>query len=120
MQMDEFGTAIEVLPMGTELALEEDSDQVQFIQTQAMSRLTATHAAISVPVSQARIEQIAAREGWQSRLCDRDGFFEVIEFWVENRLMLELLTPALASKYLEFTHPQNLLKVFAPPELASV
>jgi hypothetical protein len=32
----------------------------------------------------------------------------VIEFWVENQLMLELLTPAIAHKYLNAMHPQNL------------
>lgn len=120
MPLDEFGTAVEVLPLGTELCPGENDEQVQFVQSHAASRLTATHAAVSVQLSQAEIEQIAAREGWRAVLCDRDGFFEVIEFWLENRFMLELLTPALASKYLEFTKPQNVLKFIAPPELATV
>jgi hypothetical protein len=39
-------------------------------------------------------------------LCDR-GPFEVIEFWVENKLMLELLPPVQAEKYLNFLKPEN-------------
>jgi hypothetical protein len=29
-------------------------------------------------------------------------FFHVIEFWLENRLMIEVATPAMAQKYLDF------------------
>jgi hypothetical protein len=40
--------------------------------------------------------------------ASRDGLFDVVEFWIENRLMLELLTPAIAPKYLNFFSPQQL------------
>ena len=48
------------------------------------------------------------RVGWQVFSCNRDGLFDMVEFWVENRLMLELLTPAMTSKYLECFSPENL------------
>ncbi|NJO43825.1 MAG: hypothetical protein HC865_25475 [Cyanobacteria bacterium RU_5_0] len=38
---------------------------------------------------------------------NRQGFFEVIEFWVENRVLLELLPPTIAPQYLVFMHPRN-------------
>jgi hypothetical protein len=38
--------------------------------------------------------------------------FDVIEFWVENRLMLELLTPEMATQYLAVTQNPDILKSF--------
>jgi len=50
--------------------------------------------------------------------CNRDSFFDVIEFWVENTLMLELLPPAFTRQYLMFMQPQNLEQFFAPATVA--
>ena len=61
-----------------------------------------------MPTNLEQIERIAAREGWRVLPCSRDGLFDVIEFWVENQLMLELLTPAIAHKYLNAMHPKSL------------
>jgi hypothetical protein len=80
--------------------------EVAFAYSTISPEFTAIHPAISVPVSQEQIERIARREGWQVRLCDRAPF-QVIEFWVENQLMLELLPPSIASRYTEFMKPQN-------------
>jgi len=37
----------------------------------------------------------------------------VIEFWIENKLMLELLPAAFAAQYLKFMEPENLAQIFA-------
>jgi hypothetical protein len=50
-------------------------------------------------MSQADITNIATREGWLCRRNDR-AQFPVIEFWIENRLMCELLPPEFAREYL--------------------
>ncbi|MEH2222995.1 hypothetical protein [Nostoc sp.] len=62
--------------------------------------------------SQQEIEKIGVREDWRVVRCNRDSFFDVIEFWVENRLMIELLTPEMASQYLKFATQQENLKYF--------
>lgn len=111
---DEFGTMIEIYPWGTEIMPGEGKEQASFVYNSFASHLTATHAAISVPVSQEQIEEIGLREGWRVQRCNRDDLFEVIEFWVENTLMIELLPPAIAPKYLNFMQPENLKKLFAP------
>jgi hypothetical protein len=36
---------------------------------------------------------------------NRKGFVNVIEVWVENQQLLELLPPTLAAQYLTFTEP---------------
>lgn len=108
---DEYGSAIEIYPLGTEIA-PKDGDEPNFEYNPSASELTATHAAVSVPTSQETIAQIGDREGWRVQVCDR-GPFHVVEFWVENRLLLELLPPAMASEYLEFVKPENLEAYFA-------
>ena len=106
LMFDTHGTMIEVHPQGTEL--KPAPKQASNSHNPNSSPYTATHVAISVPVSEMQIQAIAEREGWQSQLCDREGFFEVIEFWIENHMMIELLTPSIAPKYLAFMQPQSL------------
>ncbi|WP_337886561.1 hypothetical protein [Fischerella thermalis] len=111
---DEHGTAIEVYPLGSEIAPgAAANEQCMFVHNANSSMFTATHAAISVPVSQAEIEQVGVSEGWRVVRCSRESFFDVIEFWLENRLMIELLTPEMASQYLAFTKTEKLQEVFA-------
>jgi hypothetical protein len=117
---DEQGTAIEIYPLGSEILPGVGDEQCKFQINDNVSRFTATHAAISVPINQKEIEQIGKREGWRVVRCDRESFFDVIEFWVENRLMIELLTPEMVSKYLAFArNPENLTLFMAAPTLAT-
>lgn len=105
MTGDAHGTAIEVLPMGTELI--PNTEEVGAQMNQLPSSYTATHAAISVKTSQADIERIAQREGWMVRYCDR-GPFAVIECWIENQLLFEFLTTEMSLRYAEFMTVENL------------
>ncbi|WP_088889619.1 hypothetical protein [Leptolyngbya ohadii] len=114
---DDYGTAIEVSPAGTELI--PGADEAEFTPTEKGLHYTAFHAAISVPSSQTDIEAIAAREGWFVRFCDR-GPFQLIELWVENKVLLELLPPTIAPSYLNFVTIENFEAFLAAeaPELA--
>lgn len=101
---DGHGTAIAILPAGTQLT--PALDEVEFSTAQIPPVFNSVHAAISVEMSEAEIEQIAAREGWLVRRCDR-GPFPIIEFWVENKFLIELLTPELVSQYLQVATPES-------------
>lgn len=103
---DSYGTTVDVHPFRSELIPGSEANGFQLRQNPDSSTYTATHAAISVPVNEDQIWAIAAREGWRS--VKRSGFFEVIEVWLENRVLIELLPPAIASKYLAFMEPQTL------------
>ncbi|WP_414586663.1 hypothetical protein [Scytonema sp. PCC 10023] len=111
---DEYGTGIEVFPLGSVCVPGSDTEPSKIIQTSSSPNFVATHAAISVPASQQQIEQIGEREGWQVALCDR-GAFKVIEFWVENWLMLEFLPPELATQYLQSIQPRIVEQVLGQP-----
>jgi hypothetical protein len=118
--MDEHGTAIEVLPIGTEILPGSGPGSCYFEQNSNPSPYTTTHAAISVPRSQSEIEAIGQREGWRVVRCDREGFFDLMEFWVENTLMVELLTPEMTARYLAFTQQPDVLKYFVAEPVGAI
>ncbi len=116
---DEYGTGIEVYPLKTELIPGKENQPCTFVEADISSGFTATHAAISVSSTPEKIEQIGKREGWRVLRCNRNSSFEVIEFWLENKIMLELLTPEMAAQYLAITQPKNLQKTSNEASLKS-
>jgi hypothetical protein len=96
---DEYGTAIEVFPVGTEMYPDSGEGQSNFRHNANASGFIATHAAVSVRCSLEEIFALAERVGWRAIVLSR-GSFHVVEFWIENRVMLELLTKEMAAEYL--------------------
>ena len=100
---DAQGTAIEVYPETTLLVPGADEAPVVFTPGAAASH-GAFHALLSVPTDRAAIEAIGAREGWRTKFCGRGvpgapPAFHLIEFWIENRVLLELVTPDIVEEY---------------------
>ncbi|HEX7175482.1 MAG TPA: hypothetical protein VF240_09510 [Pyrinomonadaceae bacterium] len=109
---DGRGSAIEVTPLGMELAPGVGDEQAQALANDNASPFTATHVALSVPAREERIKEVAAREGWRAVTCDRGGAFEVVEFWIENRLLVEMLPPAMQRRYLASMTSSNYAELF--------
>ena len=84
-----YGRDLAIYP--TELAAEERSEPV--------SRNGPFHAAVATPLSIEEVEEIGRRYGCHTSLCHRGPWFRVIEFWVDNCLMLEMLTPEMQEEY---------------------
>ncbi len=116
---DEFGTLIELYPLGSELIPDGREGEAGFQLNPQSSHYAPFHAAISVPSSLEEIQQIGDRAGWRVFPTSREGLFDVIEFWVENRLMLELLTPTMAPKYLQALNPETLPALIEQMSLVS-
>ena len=100
LQLDEHGSGVEVYPAGTEL---EPGGEVggSFMKREARG-FGSTHFALSVKTEGDAVKKIAEKAGWQCFDCNR-GPFHVIEVWVENVTMVEILPPAYAAEYLAFT-----------------
>ena len=96
---DDVGTAVEVYPLGTEMVPPDGPGQAGFRHDPTASGHTATHATLSVERTAEEVLAIGAREGWRAVRLSR-GPFEVIELWLEGRVMLEVLTPEMAADYL--------------------
>lgn len=105
LQLDEHGSGVEVYPAGTELQ-PGGSDGGGFVKKAEGRGFGPTHFALSVATDAATVKSIAKREGWNCFDCNR-GPFHVIEVWVENNLMVEILPPEYAREYLDFTRPDK-------------
>ena len=102
---DSRGTTMEIYPFGAELQpAEGDADGVA-VMTARPTPFTATHAAIATEMDDAQVHALAARHGWLSQYRKRGGKFGVIEVWVENAVLLEVLTPAMQREYTGFMSP---------------
>jgi hypothetical protein len=113
LALDSQGTMIEVHPFGTALFPGNEADEGGHLRPNpTSSQYSANHTAISVPVSAAQIQAIADREDWRMVQCRRgDDYFDVIEFWVENQLLIELLPPEIIERYLTFMEPRSLQEI---------
>lgn len=112
---DEYGTAIEVYPLGTEMLPDAGDGQANFRHNDLASPFVATHATVSVDLSKEEIFALAEREGWRAIELSR-GSFRVIEFWIENHVMLEVTTEEMAQEYLQATAIFRSNKVLRPAQ----
>jgi hypothetical protein len=117
LALDASGTILEFLPKATVLepGLDRvDDPAVRFAEASAgIANYTATHANLTVPISEAEIFAIALREGWRAVRCNRAGFFDLIEFWLENEVLLELMPPTLIEQYRITMQPENLKTILS-------
>ena len=112
LQLDDHGSGVEVYPAGTALR-PGGSDGGGFVRDAETGRgYGATHFALSVKTDAKTVEKIAQREGWHCFTCNR-GPFHVIEVWVENDTMVEILPPEFAREYLAFTRPDQVIASMA-------
>ncbi len=116
LQLDEHGSGVEVYPAGTEL---EPGGTVggSFVKKTPRG-FGSTHFALSVPTDPDTVQAIAQRAGWHCFDCNR-GPFHVIEVWVENETMVEILPPEYAREYLAFTRPDSVRSAMAKGRTAS-
>ncbi len=111
---DPLTSTIEIYPLGTKIVPGQANEPRRFVQhISTFSSFTAVHTTISVPLSWAEIQAIATREKWRTLKCDRGGF-QVIEFWLEDWLMLELLTEELTADYLAVCQSERIQHLFGP------
>jgi hypothetical protein len=67
---------------------------------------------MAVPISETEIYAIAHREGWRAVRSGRQGLIELVEFWIENEIMLELMPPNLMESYQTVVQPDSLKALF--------
>jgi hypothetical protein len=100
---DERRSTIEVYPR--DLAFYPADGQGEQ-RTEPVSRHGPFHAAVATPLSIEEVEEIGRRYGCHTKLCQR-GPFRVIEYWVDNALMLEMLTPEMQAEYQRSVTPEG-------------
>ena len=73
------------------------------------------HVAIASPLSTDEILELGRAQGWRAVHCDRGGVFDLVELWVDNRYLVEVLPPTGYARYLAFYTPEVAGKMFAGP-----
>lgn len=130
---DGRGSAVEVTPIdivlepgkglppednfSTETLTEEY--EARFVRTDNVPQYVPTHLNINTHLSIEEIKEIGRREGWRVLTCNRDrGLFQLVEIWIEDRFMLEVMTPEQTARYVEITNPEFIAKAFGatPPQ----
>lgn len=122
---DGKGTAVEVTPAGTvivpgeglpdenDLEAKTEKHEAQFVRSEFVPRYVATHLNINTKKSIDEIRELAKREGWRVLVCNRgEGLFQLVEIWIENSLMLEVMTPEQTQRYIEITDPKFMEQAF--------
>jgi hypothetical protein len=59
------------------------------------------HVAVGTRLAADSVLGIGEREGWFAQRSDRGGLFSVVELWLENKFLLEVLTDTEQHRYLE-------------------
>lgn len=126
---DGRGSAVEITPIdtilvpGEGLPSEENFDinvrteeyEAKFMKSDFVPQYVPTHLNINTKLNEAEIKELANREGWRVLTCNRgEGLFQLIEVWIENRFMLEVMTPEQTARYIEITQPEFLENAFNP------
>ena len=112
---DGMGTGVEIYPAGSVMEPNAGDGAVFTRRPPAAVERSATHFAISAAVSAAQVEAMAAARGWDTFTCDRGGHFHVVEVWIENAWLVEVLPPTFAEEYLGFA---NAVAMMAEPNAA--
>jgi hypothetical protein len=108
MADDERRSAIEFYPDGIALfPASGDRDAEGRPIVEDPSGHHAAHAAIATPLDEDAVHNIARREGWTVKTLNRGGLFRVIELWVEERTMFEVLTTEMQAEYLATMSSDN-------------
>ena len=123
---DGRGTAIEVTPAGTvmvpgeglppedELDAETSEHESKFAKSDLVPRYVATHVNINSKKSIDEIREIGKREGWRVFVANRDhGLFQLVELWIEDQFLVEVMTPEQTKRYVEITDPEFIKRAFS-------
>lgn len=101
---DDRRSTIEVYPRDMALY---PTDRAAEERYEPVSRNCAFHAAVATPLTIEEVEEIGRRYGCHTSLCQRGPWFRVIEFWVDNNLMLEMMTAEMQAEYQQSVTPEN-------------
>ena len=101
---DELGTSVEFFPSGTEMFPPAGDGMVEFRHVKGMSPFVATHLTLSVDRAVDEVVALADRAGWRTQVVSR-GPHDVVELWVENAVMVEVMTPEMTADFLAEVRP---------------
>lgn len=105
MSGNAWGSNIEILKRGGEQV--PGAVETMLTRNPASSPYSEVHLLIGTELTFDDVFAIARREGWIARLCDR-AIFTLLELWLENRFLIEVVNAAEIERYRTFySNPDN-------------
>ena len=104
MAGDDRRSTIEVYPRDMAIYPTDRAGEERY---EPVSRHGPFHAAVATPLSIEEVEEIGRKYCCHTSLCQRGPWFRVVEFWVDNCLMLEMLTPEMQAEYQQSITVEN-------------
>ena len=102
---DPIGNMVSVLPRGTEF--HRTRDHVETRAGAPSARHSGFHLLLDTPLSEVEVFRLAEERDCRAHRAQH-GAFEVIEFWIDDCLLIELATPELGQAYRQTIHSQEL------------
>lgn len=99
-----IGNLISVLARGSEFHRADDHVETRL---GTPVRHSAYHMLIETPLSEADVFKLAADRGCHAHRA-RHGAFDVIEFWIDDCLLIEVATPELGQAYRDTIQSEEL------------
>lgn len=85
-------------------------------------RPSAFHFALVTDLDDRTVTALAREAGFRAVPCDRAGVFGLIEVWIDNAILVEVLNRSEAERYRAFMNPAGCAAMFGPgiePALAA-
>lgn len=73
------------------------------------------HLAMSTQISEDEVIKRAEDMGWRAISCERGGVFGLVEVWVDNAFLVEVLVPREVERYRAFMNPEGCAAMFGQP-----
>lgn len=89
--------------------------EVQIRQDGEAQRASGFHIAITSRLSAAEIIELGRSHGWRAVHCDRGGVFDLVELWIDNLFLVEVLPPEGTARYHAFYTPEVAGRMFGAP-----
>ena len=99
-----------VRPDGNGTVPWEDQIHPATVQTQP----SGFHLALSTTLREDDIVATAKAAGWRALPCDRAGVFKVVEVWIDNNVLVEVLVPKEVERYRAFMNRDGCSRMFGP------
>lgn len=89
----------------------------QIYEDGAQIRPSAFHFALASPRTEEEILRVARAAGLRAVKCDRAGVFGLVEVWLDNMILVEVLSATEFDRYRAFMNPAACAAMFgaAPP-----
>jgi hypothetical protein len=75
-------------------------------------RPTAFHLAVTSKLAPPAVLALAKARGWRALECERAGVFGVIEVWIDNTVLVEVLTGREVDRYTSFMNLEGVAAFF--------